>query len=246
MTARQRSLQRRSGAPALHRQLTRELRGRISAGEFAPGDRLPSEYALAAGYGVSRHVVRQALSQLVAQGQLQARHGAGYFVNGRRLRRDLPSLTSFTKSMAQLGSVRTKVVRQELVAAGAAIASGLDEPFDDRAVCVERVGYLNDEPVALLTGYFPLPLGAVLLDRDLENRSVYELLEEETGTVAERAEAIVSVAFASYEEASLLDVPEGSALLCLQDSTWSTEDTLMELSRGRYRSDRFEFSIQKR
>jgi DNA-binding FadR family transcriptional regulator len=52
----------------------------MAAQRLAPHSRLPSENELAAQYGVSRPVVRQALTRLRAEGHVYARHGAGNFV----------------------------------------------------------------------------------------------------------------------------------------------------------------------
>lgn len=243
------SLNRREGAPALHRQLTRVLQERIRSCEFGPGERLPSEHTLAASYDVSRALVRQALHQLVAQGEVQARHGSGYFVNRRRLRRDLPSLTSFTMSMSKLGSVRTHIIQCDLEAAPHELSEQLPQAQRRRGlrvVHVRRVGYLDDEPVTLLRGYYPYPFAQALVGRDLTNQSIYALLREETGSVPDRAETLLSVSFASPEHARLLDVAEGSALFSLDSSTWSGDGLLMEVSHGLYRSDRFEFFLEKR
>ena len=57
-----------------------ELSGRIRTGEFNPGDKLPPEAAIMEAYGVSRTVVREAISQLQAGGLVQTRHGIGTFV----------------------------------------------------------------------------------------------------------------------------------------------------------------------
>jgi GntR family transcriptional regulator, transcriptional repressor for pyruvate dehydrogenase complex len=56
------------------------LSGRIRAGEFKPGDKLPPEAAIMEAYGVSRTVVREAISQLQAGGLAETRHGIGTFV----------------------------------------------------------------------------------------------------------------------------------------------------------------------
>lgn len=57
-----------------------ELSGRIRRSEFNPGDKLPPESAIMEAYGVSRTVVREAISQLQAAGLVQTRHGIGTFV----------------------------------------------------------------------------------------------------------------------------------------------------------------------
>ena len=53
---------------------------RIRTGRLAPGDKLSTEAALMAEFGVSRTVVREALSKLQASGQVATRHGVGTFV----------------------------------------------------------------------------------------------------------------------------------------------------------------------
>src|SRR5262245_63606274 len=50
------------------------------AGALSAGDRLPSSRALAADLGVSRSVAEQAYEQLLAEGWLEARRGAGTYV----------------------------------------------------------------------------------------------------------------------------------------------------------------------
>jgi GntR family transcriptional repressor for pyruvate dehydrogenase complex len=70
-----------AGAPrTLALQLVDTLAERIRGGLIAPGGRLPTEAALMAEQGVSRTVVREALSQLQASGLVETRHGIGTFV----------------------------------------------------------------------------------------------------------------------------------------------------------------------
>lgn len=61
-------------------QLSAQVRALVLDGVLARGDRLPSSRALAADLGVSRAVAEQAYEQLLAEGWLEARHGAGTFV----------------------------------------------------------------------------------------------------------------------------------------------------------------------
>jgi DNA-binding FadR family transcriptional regulator len=63
-------------------QLADALAADIRSGGLAPGTRLPTEAALMAAHGVSRTVVREALSQLQAAGLVHTRHGIGTFVLG--------------------------------------------------------------------------------------------------------------------------------------------------------------------
>ena len=63
-------------------ELVESIGDRIRDGRIAPGDKLPTEAAVMAEFGVSRTVVREALSKLQASGLVETRHGIGTFVVG--------------------------------------------------------------------------------------------------------------------------------------------------------------------
>lgn len=67
-------------AERLSDRLARRLMRQLELGAFKPGDRLPTEAALAAAHGVSRSVVREAVHQIKSRGLLRSRQGSGVFV----------------------------------------------------------------------------------------------------------------------------------------------------------------------
>lgn len=60
--------------------LIRHVEAQVLAGDLRPGDKLPGEATLAHQYGVSRPVVREALSQLRERGYLTTVNGSGTYV----------------------------------------------------------------------------------------------------------------------------------------------------------------------
>ena len=76
------SLTRRRPRSLAH-ELVEALQAPIRDGRVEPGTKLPSEGAVMAAFGVSRTVVREALSKLQAAGLVATRHGVGSFVVGR-------------------------------------------------------------------------------------------------------------------------------------------------------------------
>ena len=62
--------------------LVEALGDRIRTGHVKPGDRLPTEAAIMDEFGVSRTVVREAISKLQAGGLVETRHGIGTFALG--------------------------------------------------------------------------------------------------------------------------------------------------------------------
>ncbi|PVZ10596.1 MULTISPECIES: FadR/GntR family transcriptional regulator [unclassified Pseudomonas] len=70
----------RKRGQSLAQGLVDALSQRIRAGTFAAGSKLPPENTIVQAYGVSRTVVREALSRLQAAGMVETRHGVGTFV----------------------------------------------------------------------------------------------------------------------------------------------------------------------
>ena len=64
----------------LVQEVVQHLQQQIQSGQLKPGDKLPTESAVMSDVGVSRTVVREAISRLQASGQVETRHGIGTFV----------------------------------------------------------------------------------------------------------------------------------------------------------------------
>ncbi len=75
------TLDRRISQP-LHRQIYNSFRAAIVDGRLRPGQRIPSSRVLATEIGVSRFPVLNAYAQLLAEGYLESRVGAGTLISG--------------------------------------------------------------------------------------------------------------------------------------------------------------------
>lgn len=84
-------LDRDAGQPAYAR-ISERIRTAILSGALAPNARLPSGRTLARDLGVSRNTVDWALDQLVADGYIVRRRGAGSFVAAQLPEPDTPPL----------------------------------------------------------------------------------------------------------------------------------------------------------
>lgn len=81
--------------------LVDRILGFVTAGRLGPGDRLPSERALAERFGVSRPTVREALRALSVLGVIDIRHGGGAFVTGLKAE-DLLTPVNFFLSLSEV------------------------------------------------------------------------------------------------------------------------------------------------
>ena len=79
----------RKRSQGLAHDIVAELTQRILLGQLAAGEKLPSESAIVREHGVSRTVVREAISRMQASGLVETRHGIGTFVLARDPRQGL-------------------------------------------------------------------------------------------------------------------------------------------------------------
>ncbi|MFI4983451.1 MAG: FadR/GntR family transcriptional regulator, partial [Nevskiales bacterium] len=70
----------RPRSKSLAHRLVDDISGKIRSLALQPGERLPTEAEIVQAYGVSRTVVREAISKLQAAGMVETRHGIGTFV----------------------------------------------------------------------------------------------------------------------------------------------------------------------
>ncbi|MBP0445322.1 FadR family transcriptional regulator [Roseomonas sp. SSH11] len=167
-------------------RVSRDLQARINHGELRPGDRLPTERELMARYGVSRTVVREAISSLRASGQIETQQGRGAFVLApvpvpQRLdAADIGPLEDVLKlveirialeseAAALAAQHRSPAQLTELDAISHAFAQTLEEPDDsathdqDFHLCVARMSG-NSYFADLLSGLSPSLLPRTRVD----------------------------------------------------------------------------------
>ena len=141
---------------ALWKSIADVLRGEIAGGQYRPGDKLPTEAALAARFGVNRHTVRHALAEMAASGTVHARRGAGVFVAsvptdypiGRRVR--------FQQNVLASGRTPSRqILRLETRASNAREAEILELALGDAVHVVEGLSLADAVPMAMFRSIFP-------------------------------------------------------------------------------------------
>lgn len=125
--------------PQLPSRIAAQIFQEIAEGRLKPGDRLPTEQALAETFGVSRNVVREAISRLRSEGIVQSRQGVGAFVArataGPSLRFDAEQLND---RMAFQNVFELRAIL-EIQAAGIAAQRRSEEQLADIFLQLERM-----------------------------------------------------------------------------------------------------------
>lgn len=226
-------------------QLRDLVADRIQNGVWQPGDRLPSEVELCERFALSRTVVRQALSELVHDGLVVREQGKGSFVAHPKISEGLVQrLTGFYEDMAQQGlRPVSKVLRQEVVPATATLSRHLDVVAGAPLIVIDRLRFINNEPLVLVRTCIPERLCPLLTEIDLTQRSLYDVLASEADLVITRGRRWIEAVGASATQASLLGVERGAPLIRLESVSYLADGTPVEYYDAIHRSDRARFEV---
>jgi GntR family transcriptional regulator len=218
--------------------LKQALRNEIERGVYKPGDRLPSEPELIRQYGISRITVRQALDELETEGLIVRRHGKGTYVAERRIEQELVRLTDFMEDMQQAGqnpSSRVLALAHEPASPAVAVALHLKDGTE--VVRVNRLRLADGRPMAFDITWLPLRFGELLVGMDLTRETIYHILETRYA---------ITAATATHQQADLLDMPAGAALLLIQRISYTKGDEPIYVQERYYRPDRVQYRVRLR
>ena len=226
-------------------QLAEELRNRIQAGEWEPGERMPSEPDLARMRLVSRSSVRAAITLLEEEGYVSRRHGSGTYVTHRpALANDLGRNFGVSSLIAGTGMVPGTV--EETVAALPApgwVAEALGVDVAEPVSTLRRVRTADGRRVVDSTDWCRVEhLGPSEMPAD---GSVYAALAGRGMAIAHGV-AQLTPGNAEREVARRLDVPRGTLLLTIHQVDSTADGVVVLVSREHHVADAFTFSVLRR
>ncbi|WP_028028836.1 phosphonate metabolism transcriptional regulator PhnF [Gemmobacter nectariphilus] len=190
------------------------LSAEIAQGHYRPGERLPTETALAARFGVNRHTVRHALSALVEAGTIRTRRGAGVFVTARPTDYPLGRRVRFHQNVTDSG--RTPSRRLTLLdtrAADAKEAEALHLAPGAPVHVVEGLSLVDGQPVAAFRSVFDAARFPDFLVHMQDLQSITAALAACGLADYTRAQTRLTAKLAPPVLALALELPEGAPLL---------------------------------
>lgn len=212
-----------------------------------PGLPIPSETSLAQQFHTSRMTVRQAVDLLVGQGILHRRQGVGTFVAAPKARQDLAALRGFSEEMRCRGlEVSNRVVLRRLEAPKPAVAQQLRLRATEKVVAIQRVRLVDGVPLALETAYLPADRFAALLEEDLQQHSLFDILEQRFGCRIAAAEHAIEPVNADAPSSRLLQIKPGTALIKMEGCSFDADGQPVEYVQGLYRGDRYRLGLSLR
>ena len=223
-------------------QLKEIMRERIRTGEWKPGDLIPSERELGETYGISRMTARQAITDLVNEGLFYREQGKGTFVSRHKVTQQLMRLTGFTEDIRARGQQPgTKVLSAEMRAADETTAERLRVKPGQMIYCLQRLRLADGEPLAIELSQLSFVGCEKLLEEDLEQHSLYRLLETKYGLSLMEAEQELEAGLAGNEDAQLLKIPVGSPVLFMRRTTYTDRNQPLEYAKSVYCGNKYTF-----
>jgi len=138
----------------------------------------------------------------------------------------------------------TRVLKQGLVPANRKVAAYLAIEEGTEVIEIERLRFVQDEPIQLTTTYLPYRVCPELLHHDLTNRSLYAFLERQCGIMIARGHRSIEAVPANDYEARLLQVKKGAPLIMLNSVSFLSDGTPVEYYHALHRGDRTRFEVE--
>jgi DNA-binding GntR family transcriptional regulator len=230
---------------SLRHSLAQELRARIRAGEWRPGERIPSEPELARQETVSRSSMRAAITMLEEEGFVSRRHGSGTYVTHRpalpnELGRNFGVSRMIASEGLEPGTVEESSGSEPAPRAVAEIL-GIEE--GERVSALRRVRTADGRRVVDVSDWCRVEH---LAPEDLPTvGSIYAALAER-GLAVDHGVAHLTPRNADGEVAERLGVPSGTLLLTIDQVDRTADGIAVLVSREHHLADAFTFTLLRR
>lgn len=241
--------QRHAPAPpapgvTLWRRIADDLEQAIARGSYVAGDRLPGEMEIAERFGVNRHTVRHALSELTRRGLVRAERGSGTYVERKRLTYPIGARTRFSEIVGTAGrGAEGRLIAHASEPATPDIAQRLGLAAGETVVRLEILRSADRVPICSATSWLPAARAA-------DAARVYRAHLSMTATLAHygisdyrRQSTRISAATADATDAERLRLPAGRAVLIVDSIDVTVGGVPILTTRARFAADRVELVV---
>lgn len=232
-------IDRDSFEPA-YNQLVNILRGKIAAGEYRPGDRLPSEAELCSHYHVSSITARRAIKILVEQDIAETRQGQGTFLRPIMLGSATFDLQGL---QAIFGDKRTKVriLGASALAADERVAGKLEVEPGVRVIFIHRLLLQEGRPLMYHREYLILDPTNPIVEAELEVTSLGGLFGGSGQTILKRGDLTIDVTVLNEDEAPILQSAVGTPAFRIEHIFYDFTDRVISWGWFICRGDHLRF-----
>ncbi|ATE62518.1 GntR family transcriptional regulator [Thauera sinica] len=220
----------------LYRQIKALILQALEAGEWRPGQAIPSEQELAARFSVSQGTVRKAIDEMAADNLLVRKQGKGTYVASHNDPRALFRFLRLVPMDGNLSHPQSVPLDCWRAKAGQEASRMLGIEPGAPIIILRRLLRFGAKPVVIDEIYLP---GDLFQGLNLEvlqdwSGSLYSLFETRFGMRMIRAQERIRAVAADRSAAEALKLAEGTPLLSVERVTYTYGDKPVEWRRGLY------------
>ena len=223
-----------------------DIAARIMAGEFKPGERLPSERQLQLGGGVARGTVREALFQLEAEGVIYRKERSGWYVSPPPVVYDPTRWEGFMSYVeAQGRRPETETLSKVEIACDAMLSQIFSRPVGAAMYWIHRRRSIDGRAVLIESIIVDAARAPGLIEHDL-NGSLTSVLKTVYGVGVARNKVDMRPCALTRGEAEALRVKSGLPGLSLVRTCYDAQGNVVEFDREYWRHDALTVSVDIR
>ncbi len=219
----------KSAPQPIYQQIKSTIERNIGSGEWAPGQKLPSENELVLALDVSRMTINRALRELTQQGLVNRVHGRGSFVAERPRHASLIELQDIAVEVEKAGKrYRSEVINLTQGPAKAELAELMQVDVGSNLFFLRAVHFQDDQPIQLESRYVNPALVPEFMQQDFQKvTSTAYLLQLFR---PDEMEHIVKAIVADRNTRELLRIGREQPCLELSRRTWFNQQVVTQVT----------------
>lgn len=225
-------------------QLANIVRRQIAAGQFRPGDQLPSEAQLCRKYGISPMTVRRSINLLSDQGVVNTEQGRGTFVKPVELSTASFDLNELESLFLEGAAGDIKILDVRVVSADKKVASKLSIVIGQPTIYIRRLFLKGNKPIFYHRAYLIYDPTRPIVEAEMDATSLKGLFDDVDNKMLKFGQLTIESTLMTEEEAELLDSSLPSAAFYLEHLFYDFKDQPMSWGWFIFPSDRLHFTTK--
>ena len=231
-----------ASSASLYHSLGHIIRTKIQSGEWAVGERIPSERELMGIFNVSRATVRQAIENLEKEGILYRERGKGTFVAPPKIEQGVLRLLEFSDVIKTNGlRPHSKLLSKSCIDPPPNVRKILALGPSQQVVWLQRLLLVNEAPMLIETSYFSAERFPALCDIYDGKMDPHKFVYQHYGVEVIRARETFEPVILEEKEAGILGVKGGFPALWVEHIAFDAADAPTIFLTSLMRGDRCRF-----
>lgn len=220
---------------------------KIEAGDYLPGEKLPSERTMAEMYGINRMTVKNAINALVTKKYLYRVQGKGTFIQKKDFHKlnlgflnesGNCGITAMVKSQGI--QIANEILIKGTLSGSRYLSNKLNIVETELIYSLHRIRYGNEEPIAVEYTYVPQKYFPDIDSVDFKYVSLYDYMESK-GHMPVAFEQKFQIIEVAKKEGKYLDLDQGQVVYYFEFIGIDESDTVVEYTESYTRTDKAEF-----